>query len=82
MSLSPLGKALKAARVIRIYKDGDARGFVWRWWNPLSWIIAPLSFAFVCAMQGIPETIRYKHDVGFGMKPWFIEHPNRLEWLP
>ena len=80
--MTPLARFLKLARVIRIYRDGDGHGFVWRWWNPLTWLIAPLAIAFVILMQGIPQTITNKHDVGVGMKPWFVEHPERLEWLP
>lgn len=80
--LTPTARILKAAKMVRVYKDGSSHGFVWRWWNPLVWVAAPLSIAFVVLMQGVPETIRYKHDVGIGMKPWFVEHPDRLEWLP
>ncbi len=80
--MTPLGRTLKALRMIRVYKDGSGHGFIWRWWNPLSWVMAPACFIFVVLMQGLPETLKYKHDVGFGMKPWFIENPDRLEWLP
>jgi len=80
--LTSLGRFLYRGKIIRVYRDGDGHGFMWRWWNPLVWIAAPLAFAFVCLMQGIPEAIKYKHVAGFGMKPWFIDHPERLEWLP
>lgn len=79
--MTPLGTALKFARVIRVYRNGDGYGFVWRWWNPLAWIIVPLMIAYAVLLQGVPETIRGKHDVGLGLSPWFIEHPERLEWL-
>lgn len=82
MSLNRLGRALKALRMIRVYKDGDGVGFVWRWWNPLTWIAFPSYFALAVLIQGLPETLRYKHYIGIGMKPWFIDHPERLEWLP
>lgn len=82
MSLSPFGRALKASRAIRVYKDGDAHGFVWRWWNPVAWIVAPPLILFAIGMQGAPETFRNLHYIGIGMKPWFIQHPDRLEWVP
>lgn len=68
--------------MIRVYRDGDGFGFVWRWWNPLAWIAAPLAFIVGVLVQGVPETLRYKHNLGFGMNPWFVENPERLEWIP
>lgn len=80
--MTPLGKFLKATYMIRVYKDGGGHGFIWRWWNPLVWVFAPLCFVGAVLAQGIPETLKYPHEIGFGVKPWFIEHPERLEWLP
>lgn len=80
--MNKLGRTLKWIRVIRVYKDGDGFGFVWRWWNPLTWLLAPGFVWFAVLMQGIPETLRAPHDIGFGIKPWFIEHPERFEWVP
>lgn len=82
MSLTVLGRTLKALRMIRTYRDGSGFGFVWRWWNPLTWVATPLVVVLSIIMQGVPETWKYKHDIGFGMKPWFIKHPEQLEWLP
>ena len=80
--MTPIGRLLKATRAIRVYKDGDGHGFVWRWWNPVAWVFVPLVIIGSVLMQGIPDTMKYKHDLGLGMKPWFIEHPEKLEWLP
>lgn len=82
MGLTRMGRVLKAARMIRVYKDGDGTGFVWRWWNPLTWAVFPVLFIFAVVMQGLPETLKDKHYIGVGMKPWFLQHPERLEWLP
>ena len=80
--MTPVGRLLKFARVIRVYKNGDGHGFVWRWWNPLAWIAAPLLIIFAILAQGVPETLKERHYVGIGMNPWFVQHPERLEWLP
>lgn len=82
MALSKFGKALKAVRAIRVYKDGGGHGFLWRWWNPLAWMLAPMTIILSILMQRIPETFKDMHDLGFGVKPWFIDHPERLRWLP
>lgn len=82
MSVNKFGIFLKTIFAIRVYKDGDAHGFVWRLWNPATWILAPCTIMLSILMQGIPETFRDMHELGFGMKPWFIKHPERLEWLP
>jgi len=79
--MSKFGQVLKRLWLIRVYRDGDGHGFVWRWWNPLVWVVAPMAIGFVILMHGIPETFRRKHEVGIGMKPWFLQHPERLEWM-
>ena len=80
--MTPIGRLLKFARAVRVYKDGDGHGFVWRWWNPLAGVSAPLLILWAILVQGMPETIRYRHYVGIGVNPWFVEHPEQLEWLP
>lgn len=80
--MTPIGRLLKFTRAIRVYKDGDGHGFVWRWWNPLAWVSAPLLILWAILVQGVPETIKQRHYVGIGVNPWFVEHPEQLEWLP
>ena len=80
-TLRPFAKLLWKARVIRCYCDGDGAGFVWRWWHPVTWILAPATFILGILLVGIPETWRDKHDIGFGMKPWFVANPDRLIWI-
>lgn len=67
--------------MVRIYKNGDTHGFVWRYRNPLVWPTLPLLFVANVLAYGIPETWKNKHEIGIGMNPWFVKHPERLEWV-
>ena len=78
--LAPVGRLIRATGAARFYHDGDGAGFVWRAWHPLAWVGAPLLLVVHCIVAGVPDTIRNRHDVGVGMKPWFRDHPERLEW--
>jgi hypothetical protein len=78
--LAPIGRVIHATGAARFYHDGDGAGFVWRAWHPLAWLCAPILFGAHCVVAGVPDTVRNRHDVGFGMKPWFRLHPERLEW--
>lgn len=71
----------KAIKVAKVYRDGDGYGFVWRWWNPLSWIIAPIVFVVACGFDGIPQAWQGRSYLGFGMSQYFIKNPDKLEWL-
>lgn len=79
--MNKLGLLLYSMMVIRVYKDGDDFGFVWRWWNPLSWILAPLAFIGMVSYYGVPYTLNNTHEVGFKICPYFVENPQQLEWL-
>lgn len=78
--LAPIGRLIRSTGAARFYHDGDGAGFVWRWWHPLTWVLAPLGLVAMCAITGVPEAWRYRHDIGLGMKPWFKDNPDRLEW--
>jgi hypothetical protein len=80
MGLSLFGKAIAATGAMRLYENGSATGFVWRWWHPLSWVVGPLLFILQGFVTGFPDAWRYRHDLGFRMNPWFVEHPERLKW--
>lgn len=79
--MTPVGRAFWALRMVRIYKNGDTHGFVWRYWHPLVWVALPLLFVANALCYGIPETWKNKHELGVGMNPWFVKHPERLEWV-
>lgn len=81
MGLNRFGRAINSTGAMRCYRDGSTIGFVWRTWHPLAWILGPIMFLAYGLISGFPEAWRYRHDIGFGMKPWFKEHPERLEWL-
>lgn len=79
--MNTLGKAFFYLRVIRVYRNGDGFGFVWRWWNPISWLFAPVLFAISSVLEGVPHTWEDRHNIGIGMDPYFIDHPEQLEWV-
>ena len=81
-SLRPIGRIIVKLYAAKLYANGDSAGFVWRWWNPLAWILAPLAVIASILVAGIPETISERHDIGFGVSPWFKQHPERLQWIP
>lgn len=79
--MNTLGKILFYLCVIRVYKNGDGFGFVWRWWNPASWILMPLVFIGSAYFEGVPFTLEYKYNIGIGLDPYFVKHPEQLEWI-
>ena len=79
--MSVIGKILYYSGSVRIYANGGGAGFLWRWWYPLSWVLCPIAYLMSFLIIGIPETIRYPHDMGIVMAPFFIEHPDKLRWL-
>lgn len=80
-TLTITGRWLERLFVIRCYVNGSSEGFVWRWWNPIAWLAAPLLFAANCALAGIPESWRFRHHLGFGVDPYFIRSGKKVEWL-
>lgn len=87
MALKPMSKKLKGfgrfvwrMKAARFYHNGDGAGLIWNWWNPIAWPLAACAFIASCVFEGVPATWRNKHDIGFGMDPWFIKNPDKLEW--
>lgn len=74
-------KLLRSFKVIYLYKDGDTFGFVWNWWNPISWFFVPILVILNIFLYGYTDTMKYKHELGIGMKPFFKENPDKLEWM-
>lgn len=74
-------KLLCAFKAIHLYKDGDTFGFVWNWWNPISWIFVPVLVILNIFLYGYIDTVKYKHELGIGMKPFFIKNTDKLEWM-
>lgn len=79
--MNKLGQMFYYLRVIRVYKNGDGFGFVWRWWNPVAWIFAPLLFLISAVLEGVPYTWAERYTLGFKLDPYFVDHPEQLEWL-
>jgi len=78
--LSLLGRVMYATGSMRTYENGDAIGFVWRWWHPIAWILCPLCLIINVLIYGILQTWEEKHRLGLCMDPWFKEHPEKLKW--
>lgn len=79
--MKPVAKFILWSRMCKLYKNGNSFGFVWNWFNPLSWVCFPILFLTQVIMYGILETWRYKHEIGLGMNPYFKEHPEKLVWI-
>jgi hypothetical protein len=78
--ISGLGRVLRSSGAARFYHNGDGAGFVWRFWHPLAWIIAPIALIASVIVEGAPSTWRHRHQIGFGMDPWFLKNPDKLRW--
>lgn len=81
MAMSKLGKVLRALGTMREYKNGSSHGFVWRWFNPLVWVIVPVAYLLAILFQGIPETFRYPHEMGMCVDPYFKKNGKPVIWL-
>lgn len=79
--MNTLGKIFAYLHVISVYRNGDTYGFVWHWWNPISWVFGPLAFIALAFFEGVPTAIKNKHDVGFGIDPYFVSNRDQLEWI-
>lgn len=68
---------------LKFFKDGDGLGCLWRWWHPLTWVLAPLIFVLSCVMSGVPQAYKERHQIGFGLSPFWKkkENENKIEWL-
>jgi hypothetical protein len=68
--MTPFGKFILYTKMVWAYDNGDAIGFVFRWWHPLVWIVAPLVFILAVLMHGFPETWHNREDLGFRITPF------------
>ena len=75
------GKFIYFLGAAKFYYNGDTLGYVWRWWHPLSWLLLPVFFVISVLIVGFPETVKYKHDLGIDIAPFFKQNPEQLEWL-
>lgn len=77
--LTTFAKIVIALRIIRTYNNHA--GWVWQYWNPLAWVMIPLTIVASILFSGIPETFRKPSDLGFGIDPFYINNPKYpLEW--
>lgn len=60
----------------RFHDDGDGVTAIFRWWHPLTWVLA-LVMIIPCAIVGekISEAIPLR------ISKWFRDNPDRLQWL-
>lgn len=69
------------SKAMRFFKDGDGLGVLWRWWHPLTWLLAPLIFLLSCVMVGVPEAYKNRHEIGFGLSSFWKENKDKIEWI-
>lgn len=84
--MTPIGHFLYRSGTVRLYKNGDGTGLVWRLWHPFSWILVPV-FSLLWILTVGLETAREQPktqtlaDLGLDVDNYFNEHPEKLEWL-
>lgn len=65
--------------VVDVYKSGkEIGGVVWKWKNPLSWVVAPLVFLVAAWFNGYTEAVKNKHNLGFGLPPYWEARKEHL----
>jgi hypothetical protein len=68
-------------KICRFFKDGDCVSATHNWWNPLSWIVAPVIFIIAGCLEGFPYAWEYKHEIGIGLSSYWENHKGEIEWL-
>lgn len=76
--LLAIGKLLVRLKAVRAYHDGDSVGFIWRAWNPISWVVAPLYIALHVTVEGLRNTSL--KDCMLRIEPHFKTH-HGFEWV-
>lgn len=79
--MTKFGNFLWYTRIIFVYGNGDGYGFVWNWFNPLSWILSVLTLVAYVLLEGVINVKGSLHYIGFGMNPYFKSYPEELVWL-
>lgn len=79
--MNKFGKLLHTIRAIQVYRDGDGFGFVWCWQHPIAWILAPTVLFIHMLIEGVPSAWRYRYDAGWGLAPYFKQHPEKIQWI-
>lgn len=79
--MKPIAEFIIWARISHFYKNGSGFGFIWNWWNPISWFSFPIIFLTSCVLHGTIETWKYRHNIGLGIDPFFKKHPEKLVWV-
>jgi hypothetical protein len=72
--MTSFGKILNLLGAIRVYRNGDGHGFIWRWYHPLAWVLAPLALIASGLLEGFPQTWKYREQIGFRIDPYFTRH--------
>lgn len=75
-----LGKIMYYSGTFKMYKNGDGVGIVWRYYNPITWVMIPIILLLTfleTGTQGWPGG----HELGFTVDPYFKKNPDKLEWI-
>lgn len=79
--IKPLGKICYYLKIGRFYANGDGVGFIFNYWNPLSYPIMILNIVISIFLYGVFDTIRDRSGLGFCINPYFQKHPHLLYWI-
>lgn len=79
--LLPLTRLCYMLGAIRIYKNGDATGVLWRYWHPLTWLMIPCLFVIATVLYGVVTVSGELPELGITMGSYFKDNPDRLEWV-
>jgi hypothetical protein len=77
--LSAFGKVAVYTGMIKRYKNGSAQDFIWRWYNPLVWVLVPIIIVGGCLILGAIQILEDLHGWGLCMHPYFKD--KEVEWL-
>lgn len=80
-NLTPIGKFLWRFYMMEIYENGNSIGMIWNWWNPISWVLASISFIVFGLYDGFPTAWKNRNEIGIGVHPYFVKNPKQLKWF-
>lgn len=69
--MTGFGRLLIALYVLRPYAQYEV---VWRWWNPLTWVVAPIVITITALMIAADAIWRERDSFALRVKPWYREN--------
>lgn len=69
-----LAKFLYYTGTTKIYHNGDGLGFIWRWYHPLTWVLAPLFILITILLYGFLKSWNRRENLGLRIDPYFTKN--------